>query len=430
MAETAAGSGGSDGRASRTDAALNLVGNGVAGVSGFLLLALIGGFYGAEELGRFSIVFAAYLVISQVTTLAIHHGVLHHLGVVGADAAPRRQVLLGAVGAVCISAATGSIALWTVAPSALEALGRSELLPGLRWAIAAAAVFSVNKVLMSALNALARFRALALASGSRGVVLIGAGLGVVLTDTPASDVAAALLITEAILCTALIGMLREDLRRDAASLSDVLTWTRQLLAFGIRGAAGGVLMGINARVDVLCLSAFVDDRSVGIYTIAALLAEAVLQIPVVVRSLLSPSVVRLLAARDSEGLGTIMRRVRRRLSPAMAAVCIATWAAFPLLVALLQDPGFSEARASLAILGLGVWASSATTPFNLMLAQGGDASAQSWLLTAVVSVNITGNLLLIPILGIEGSAVATALSMVIGAVLIRPMVRRRLALAV
>lgn len=431
MAEARSVSVDPSGRVGRLDAVFNVAGSGIAGVSGVILLGLIGASYGAEELGRFSILFATYLVISQVTTLAIHHGVLHHLGTTAASVGgTRRAILLGALVAVSTVAVAASFALWMAAPSVLEALGRGELLPGVRWTIAAAAVFSVNKVLMGALNALARFRSLAVATGLRGVALIGAGTGLVLAGTPGSGLAAILLVAELSLFAVLVLLLRKDLRTGQASLGGVLAWTRELLRFGIRGAAGGVLLGINARVDVLCLGILVDDTSVGVYTIAALLAEALLQIPVVVRTLLSPRVVRLIEARDSTGLRSLMRSMRRRLWPWMGLACLAAWMSFPVAVSLLRDPGFGEARTALAILVLGVWVASAMTPFTLILAQGGDASAQSSLLTAAVSVNIVGNLLLIPLLGIEGAAIATATSTVLGASLIRPMVRRRLGLAV
>lgn len=417
----------SDGRPRMTDAVVNLAGLGVTGVSGVLLLGLIGAVYGAAELGRFNLVFAGYLIASQVATLAIHHGVLHHLGQVrtGEDR-ERRAVLLGAFTAVVLSASVTVLALGVVSSPILELLGRGDLVAGARWGVLASGAFAVNKVLLNALNALARFRAFGAAGALRGVLLLVSGGALAALDMPGAQLPLLLLLTEGTLAVVLLMLVQRELRSGAVGVAAVAGWTRTFLVFGMRGFAGGFLSDLNTRVDVLCLSLFVDDRALGIYSLAAVLAEAAHQVPIVVRSLSSPQVVTLLATRDEAGLQALLATLRRTLRPAMLVAGVLAVLLYPLAAGLLGGDGLAEGRLAFALLMAGVWLASAHTPFSLLLVQGGDATGNSLLLSVTVLLNVTGNLVLIPLLGITGAALATASTTVITVLLLRVLAARRL----
>ncbi len=417
----------SDGRAGVLDTVVNLAGLGVTGVSGVLLLGVIATVYGAAELGRFNLVFAVYLIASQVATLAIHHGVLHHLGRARhATDEARREVLLGAVSAVVLSAGATVLALSLAAGPVLEALGRSDLTTGIRLGIAGSGAFALNKVLLNALNALARFRAFGAAGATRGVLLIVSGGALAALGAPGARLPLLLLLTEACLAAILAVLLRQELFGGKWDYASTATWARTSLRFGVRGFAGGFLSDLNARVDVLCLSLFVDDRAIGIYSLAAVLAEAAHQVPIVVRSLQSPRIVMLVAKRDADGLRELLALFRRTLQPAMLVAGGLAVALYPTAARLLGGDGFTEGRLSFAILIAAVWVVSAHTPFTLLLVQGGDAAGNSLLLTAAVLANVTGNLALIPLLGITGAAVATAGSTIALVLLLRVFTVRRL----
>ena len=417
----------SDGRAGTLDTVLNLAGLGVTGVSGVLLLGVIATVYGAAELGRFNLVFAVYLIASQVATLAIHHGVLHHLGRARpADDAARRTVLLGAVSAVVISAGATVLVLSLAAGPVLEALGRGDLNTGVRLGIAASGAFALNKVLLNALNALARFRAFGAAGATRGLLLVVSGGALAAIGVPGARLPLLLLLTEGILAVLLVVLLRHELFGGRSGTASTATWARTFLRFGVRGLAGGLLSDLNTRVDVLCLSLFVDDRAIGIYSLAAVLAEAAHQVPLVVRSLQSPRVVTLIATRDDDGLRALRASFRRTLQPVMLVGGGLAVALYPTAARLLGGDGLAEGRIAFAVLIAGVWSVSTYAPFTLLLVQGGDATGNSLLLASAVLVNIAGNLALIPLLGITGAAIATAGSMVALVLLLRVFAVRRL----
>jgi O-antigen/teichoic acid export membrane protein len=417
----------SDGRPGTLDAAVNLAGLGITGVSGVLLLGLIGTVYGAAELGRFNLVFAGYLIASQVATLAIHHGVLHHLGRARTGEDPqRRAVLLGALTAVVMSATVTVLVLTAVSGPVLDLVGRSDLAAGVRFGVLASGAFAINKVLLNALNALARFRAFGAAGALRGVLLLVSGGLLVALDVPGAQLPLLLLLAEGVLALILLGLVRRELLSGPVAAPAIAAWARTFLVFGVRGFAGGFLSDLNTRIDVLCLSLFVDDRALGIYSLAAVLAEAAHQVPIVVRSLSSPRVVLLLASDDQAGLRALLATLRRTLQPAMLVAGGLAVLLYPFAAGLLGGDGLEEGRLAFALLMAGVWLASAYTPFSLLLVQGGDATGNSLLLSAAVVINVVGNLLLIPILGINGAALATASTTVMTIVLLRLLAAKRL----
>ena len=257
------------------------------------------------------------------------------------------------------------------------------------------------------------------------VLLLVSGGALAALDMPGAQLPLLLLLAEGTLAVILLMLVQRELRSGAVGVAAVTGWTRTLLVFGVRGFAGGFLSDLNTRVDVLCLSLFVDDRALGVYSLAAVLAEAAHQVPIVVRSLSSPRVVTLLAARDEAGLQALLATLRRTLRPAMLVAGGLAVLLYP-LAGLLGGDGLAEGRLAFALLMAGVWLASAHTPFSLLLVQGGDATGNSLLLSVAVLLNVTGNLVLIPLLGIAGAALATASTTVISVLLLRVLAARRL----
>jgi Na+-driven multidrug efflux pump len=71
-------------------------------------------------------------------------------------------------------------------------------------------------------------------------------------------------------------------------------------------------------------------------------------------------------------------------------------------------------------------ASAGYMPFSGMLQQAGFPSSQSLLILIVALINLIGNILLVPTLGLVGAATATAIAQAAFAVLLILMVRRKL----
>ncbi len=405
----------------------NMVGLGVAGAAGVLLLLLIALLHGPEALGRFNLLFAMHLIGAQIATLGLHVSVVRHLSPLVDDPQSRSPVLRGAVLATLVSAGTAAGLLWLARGVVAALLGRPGLEGPIGWVALGILLFALNKVLLAALTGLGRLGLHAALTAARGVLLL-ASLGLLTAlGFVGEDLVLVLVITEVALLVPLLVALGSEVFGGGRSRG----WVATHLRFGVLGAGSSLLTEINVRVDVLVLAAFVDDRAIGIYTLAATLAEAALQVPMVYRIVLGPTVVRLLALRDTSGLATLVRTTRVRLWAGMAGLSAITVGVVPLLiVGTGLDSDFIDGRAVLAVLLVGVSVASGYVPFGLLLAHGGQPLAQTGFVVGLVVLNLIGNLLLIPTFGLLGAATATAVTNVVSVPLLRSAARRRLAVAI
>jgi O-antigen/teichoic acid export membrane protein len=410
------------------DVAANLVGLGVAGSAGILLLLLIAALHGSEALGRFNLLFAVYLVGSQVATLGLHVSVVRHLAPLRHGDAVGRIVLRGALLAIVTSAGVAALVLLAVRGPLAAALGRPELAGPLTWVAVGMLLFSVNKVMLAALTARGRMRQHALLTAGRGLLMLAALLLLTRLGLSGEDLVLVLVLAEAVLLVPLVASLRSELFARGWDRS-CAGWAMKHLRFGLLGAGSSLFTELNVRVDVLVLAFYVDDRAIGIYTLVATLSEAALQVPMVHRTVLGPSIVRLLSQHDQVGLRALVRRTRTRLWPLMALLGAATVILHPLLLGVLGvDEGFRDGQQVLAVLLVGVVIASAYVPFGLILAHAGQPLAQTVFVAVLVAINLTGNLILVPTFGLLGAALATTVANVASIPLLRLAAVRRLGL--
>jgi O-antigen/teichoic acid export membrane protein len=183
------------------------------------------------------------------------------------------------------------------------------------------------------------------------------------------------------------------------------------VAFGGRGLVNGILLETHLRVDVAMLGYFASDRAIGVYAFAALFAEAIYQVPVVIRTVAYPTLVQLAFRSERLALARMVRRLALASGAACAAAALAVGLAYP-LVAGWFDPEFVAAgQPVLWILLTGMVAYAFFAPFDQLLLQSGFPGRQSVLMAAYVGANVALNLILIPLYGLRGAAAATALSM-------------------
>jgi len=420
----------SDRPSDRSDVAANILGLGIAGAAGILLLLLIAVLHGPEALGRFNLLFAVYLVSSQVATLGLHVSVVRHLAPLPPGSAASRATLRGASIAIMASAGGAALVLWAMRNTLASLLGRPELAAPLAWVAAGVLLFSFNKVLLSALTAYGRMRLHALLTAARGLLMLSALLVLTRLGLGGEDLVLVLVIAEAILLVPLVTSLRHELFARGWDRS-CLAWAITHLRFGALGAGSSLLNELNVRVDVLVLAFFVDDRAIGIYTLVATLSEAALQVPMVHRTVLGPRIVRLVTQSDAAGLRALVRATRARLWPLMAALGAGTVALYPVLVgAFGVDDAFRDGRTVLAVLLVGVVVASGYVPFGLLLAHAGRPLDQTAVVAGLVVLNLAGNLLLVPALGLLGAAIATAGTNIVSVPLLRTVAARRLRLVI
>ena len=391
-----------------SDVVWSLTSFAVLALAGVAANVLIVNLSTAAAFGAFMQVYAVYMAGSQIAVGAVHLSVLKYVSHHRAD---QDQI------AVIIAGGLATATLFALVVVALGYAGRGliaafldspAVADGLLWALPGVFFFSLNKTLLNAINAVRRIRTLA-TLGMLRYALILSGIVVILTSgvdwriLPVSLSAAELTLFAVIIIYTQLRLVRLRFDRRLGG------WIAAHVSFGLRGFASGLFATINTRVDVLMLGHFLDDATVGVYAFASQVADGIYQISFYIRNNVDPILGESFADGTPERIRELGVRVRKFFYPLMAAVGIAALGGYPILLKLaVPNPIYFQSWGALAILAVGIVASSGYKPFAGIFLQAGRPGLSALITLGLVVGNVILNLALIPSLGIYGAATATA----------------------
>lgn len=390
----------------------------ICGLSGLFITFLIGAYYGPAALGSFNIVYAFYIILSQVAAFGVHHSVLKHIAEFADDQNLRRIVFSSGLAATLPLALLVALCLFGLRWPIAGLMQSPSVAQGLTWASLGLFFFALNKVLLAALNALSRLKEYAIFMAMRFLFMIGALLLLICFGQPAANLAILLPAAEITLFSLLFLALLKELEK--AKRSIMLDWIQRHVSFGFRGFGGNLLLDLNTRVDVLCLGLFVSDRIVGIYSMAAILAEAIYQLPLVLRTVFNPRVIQMIAKRTYEPLQALIRKTRLMVWTGMGFVALASVVIYPYVIPWISGrPEYADGTVFFVVIMVGMVIASGYVPFGLLLVNAGYPGCQTGMIVLLMVINAGGNMLLIPFLGSLGAAIATAVTHIFSLILLK-----------
>jgi len=175
------------------------------------------------------------------------------------------------------------------------------------------------------------------------------------------------------------------------------------LSFGARAQLGQLLRMASQRFDLLLLTFFASSSVVGFYAVAQVVAELVLLVPAAIGWILSPYVT---AGGASPELTQRLLRINGTLTLIATA---GIGAVGPLIVGFGYGDAFRPAIVPLLILLPGIWGFASGELVSFVLAARGRPGTASWLAGYQAAATVGLDLALIPLWGLEGAAVASAI---------------------
>jgi O-antigen/teichoic acid export membrane protein len=399
-------------------------------ISGVALNLAIGRVYGAAALGTFNIAFALFIFASQIATFGLQYSALRYVPTVANDSLELRKIVYGGL-AACVTVATLVTVIALLATPLISRLFPRVPDLSLAWALAAPGLlpFAINKYLLGVLNGLQMMRAFAVFQSARFVFILLGLVVMVFAEAPGAWLTAILWVAESLLTA----VLARFVMRKVAPLSPAQARAEGIehLRFGVRVFPAGMVAELNTRVDVLMIGALMNDKAAGIYTIAALIFEAALQVVVVVRNNLNPRIARDLASGRRDEILRASRWLALSFTPLLALCATLACVLFPHVAPLLfSGNDFDQVREPLFWLMLALPLAGAPLCYALVLSIAGFPLWQSAYMLAALAASILFNALLIPPLGLSGAAIAmgasTVLAGLIGLLLARRVVGLRL----
>ena len=390
---------------------------------GVLVNLLIIQYYDAAALGAFNLVYASYILLSQLAVGGVHLAVQ---AFVPRELTAQRPVDAHVTAAILLATLSSLVVMgvawlgrdlpgtWFDSEVVKEAF--PAVIPGLLF-------FSWNKVLLGFHNGARRMRMFAVMQLLRFVFLFAGMLVLAMQGAGAAAL-------PAVLCWAEVALFAVAL---PYSLLHWKPWAHRGLGaalaenfrFGNKAIMGNLLLDVNTKVDVLMLGLFLNDGAVGLYSFAATIAEGVMQLPALLRNNINPVLSQAWHRGGFLLLNTVVRRNRRAFRRLLAPVILLSVALFPVAMWILgMDERPGTVWGVYAILAIGIANTSGDQPFLMIFGQVGHPWMQTFYILLYFLSNVVLNLLLIPIMGIHGAALATALSFLVLGLLRGPLIQR------
>lgn len=362
-------------------------------------------------LGIFNQAFAIYLIFSQVAIGGIHLSALKYSSQHAFESDVRRRIAMAATLLALSLSSIVAWAVWNFRLAIADVLGSPGVSDAIVFVSPALILFSLNKVQLALVNAARHMKMYAFCQALRGILLVLTIAILILLGAPGEQLAAAFCVAEGALALVVLPYVHfrvASLRFEPGWQA----WVRQHAAFGARAFLGGLLTEMTTRIDVLLLGIFHSDSIVGIYSLAAILAEGLAQIPVVIRSNLDPLFGRFFSGDLRSEATALIRTTQRRIVPALFLITLLSVGVFWTLVQLIEPlQAFRSSLAPYAVLALGVVVSSYQRPFLGIFTQAGRPELYSLVLACSIIINTFVALLLVPTEGALGAAFAAALAL-------------------
>lgn len=389
-------------------ASWNLISFAVQALAGATLNLFIIGVNGPDTLGVFNQFYALFVVMGQLFSFGIPDSTQKHLAEFYHD---HKRIIIEKSALInslisCIVAIIGMTIFSLIAPYFIKS---DSLKNGLFWLIPAIAVFQFNKVLTNTFLGKKEFKTYAIGQALRAVLLVFFILIIVLFKFNNSILGCAFLMTEVCVCTYLIRGKIPIITHDTQKMR-LRVWTRRHWHFGAKSICQNLLTETFVRIDVLVLSLFADDKSIGLYSFVAFFFEGIFQIPYLFRVITNPTLVPVVKKKNIRHLVHELKKVVITSALITNVAIIAAILLFPYIKNFLGLEHETLSNRLLITLLAGLSIHSFFSPFDNILLQGGKPGIQSVYMLILAGLNLSLNYILIPRLGLMGSALATAIS--------------------
>jgi O-antigen/teichoic acid export membrane protein len=172
------------------------------------------------------------------------------------------------------------------------------------------------------------------------------------------------------------------------------------------------LWTINRYVGIIVLGMLRGTTITGVYNVVEKGAALIVLVHFAVNMPLAPAIARLHAQGDRAGVEAACEHMARVATIASLPVSLAL-AVFPGVYLGIFGSGFQAGAAAMTILALAQLVNAATGPASNVLIMTGNERPAMWATVAGLVVNAILGVVLVPVIGITGSAVAFASSLIV-----------------
>lgn len=193
-----------------------------------------------------------------------------------------------------------------------------------------------------------------------------------------------------------------------AEIPALVEYSRKTLSYGWKAHLSNILAFVNYRADIFLVNLFLTPVATGIYVVAVQIAEKLWMLSRAASTVLLP---RLSAMHeDPQARLALTNKSFWVVAGLTAIVGVVAAVALYWLISPIFGPEYTAAWSAFIWLLPGIIAGAGARIQSNCIAAAGKPEWNMYVAIGVVSINITGNLLLVPEHGIIGAAWATSLA--------------------
>jgi len=400
---------------------LSFFGSAGSALLGFVLTVVITRLLGAEGAGVVFQATGVFAVVLAFAKVGLDSTAIYLLPRVRLDDPRRiRSTIMAFVLIALVASVALAVALQFVAPVLWPGEGNpvSGSVRALGVFIPAGAVMLIAAAILRALGSVREYVLVnniaipALRPPLVAVAAVATGSVVVVSVAWALPLALMMMVA-AVMVSGHVGRLEAG---EAGRLWPSRAQVREIIGFAAPRTASAGLEQAIIWVDVLLVGWLLSDQAAGVYGGAARFIQAGLVVDAALRVVVSPRFSALLHQRKDAEVRDLYVTATIWLVLIASPIYVLLAVFAPVFLDLL-GPGFREGATVLAILAVGITVTFLAGNIHSLLIMSGRSGWAAINKVVVLVVNVVGNVLLIPVWGIEGAAVVWAASMLIDAAL-------------
>lgn len=183
---------------------------------------------------------------------------------------------------------------------------------------------------------------------------------------------------------------------------------KRSLGYGWRSNLSNILAFLNYKADIFLVNIFLNPTATGVYVVAVALVEKIWLISTALSTVLLPRLSELLSNEEE----------KRKITPYISRLVFLGTFLIGIFLALLAEPvillifgiEYQGSISPLLLLLPGVIILGVAKVWANDIAARGKPEINMYISIATIIVNIIGNLILIPQMGLDGAAIATTIS--------------------
>ena len=390
--------------------------------SGFLLNIVLSRWLGPADFGLYTLTLTLFTISTLVAGLGIPETVVKYVADYKSDQERLNAIVTaGIINALLLGTVAG-FAFFIFAGEIAALFGMQELSGLIRIIALAVPLAIVNTTLLGLLNGLREMRSYSFRFMIRSLLLIvlvvlfiAAGLG------PGGAVLA-LLLTEVGTLAFVVSVVRRHFR---LSVSDHRETSKKMLAFGSRIFIASAVYLINTYTDTLLIGYMLTEIDVGRYAIAIAIARvAFLSLPGSFSTVNYPAISEYYSKGLRDAVEDLITRSIRYCLALLSMMGLVLIYLAETIIGFIFGPAYLPAVPALTVLVFGMIAFGAVSSVGSAVSAMNRPGLSSKVNILVAGANVCLDLALIPLFGITGAAIGTAVSCTLLAVLILYILRR------